>query len=306
MQSHYKTVIRKQDIGMRISALYRQQQLSIGILDAAGPDELKETLDWYMANMNCALHVVTLEDRLEEDGLAELYPDVTFICFRSLVTIGEQINAFADECYATYFLVVRSDQQVIGFSGAELIALMGDRRHPACITPIMLNCEMELLPTIRTPYIKGREISPMSFEPPVEPGKVTANLYPVMALGLYDRALFQRLRGYDEEILGEYYQMLDFGIRVHLFGYTILTSSDFAVRFPAKHSLIEDRSSCEGMNRCYTRALSIHRIAGKNIVEKWKPYVDKKLLREEVKSKQIILQKTDFFTLVKEWGSEEA
>ena len=146
----------------------------------------------------------------------------------------------------------------------------------------------------------------MSFEPPVEPGKVTANLYPVMALGLYDRALFQRLRGYDEEILGEYYQMLDFGIRVHLFGYTILTSSDFAVRFPAKHSLIEDRSSCEGMNRCYTRALSIHRIAGKNIVEKWKPYVDKKLLREEVKSKQIILQKTDFFTLVKEWGSEEA
>ena len=46
MQSHYKTVIRKQDIGMRISALYRQQQLSIGILDAAGPDELKETLDW--------------------------------------------------------------------------------------------------------------------------------------------------------------------------------------------------------------------------------------------------------------------
>ena len=70
MRSHYKTVIRKQDIGMRISALYRQQQLSIGILDAAGPDELKETLDWYMANMNCALHVVTLEDRLEEYGLA--------------------------------------------------------------------------------------------------------------------------------------------------------------------------------------------------------------------------------------------
>ena len=127
-----------------------------------------------------------------------------------------------------------------------------------------------------------------------------------MGIGLYDRALFQRLRGFDEEIVGEYYQLLDFGIRVHLFGYSLFTFSDFAVRFSQKHSIIEDRSECEGMERCYTRALSIHRIAGKNVVEKWKPYVDKKLLKEEVKSKQIILQKTDFFTLIKEWGYEES
>ena len=29
------------------------------------------------------------------------------------------------------------------------------------------------------------------------------------------------------------------------------------------------------------------------------------LLKEEVKSKQIILQKTDFFTLIKDWDNEE-
>ena len=92
---------------------------------------------------------------------------------------------------------------------------------------------------------------------------------------------------------------------MHLFGYSIFTYSDFAIRFSSKHSIIEDRTQCEGMERCYTRALSIHRIAGKNVIEKWKPYVDKKLLKEEVKSKQIILQKTDFFTLIKDWDNEE-
>ena len=40
-------------------------------------------------------------------------------------------------------------------------------------------------------------------------------------------------------------------------------------------------------------------------MEKWKPYVDKDLLKNEVKTKQIILQKTDFFTLVKEWKMPE-
>lgn len=293
---------------MRISALYRQQQLSIGILDVSTVETLKACIDWYVANMNCTLHVITLEDTFENNDLATLYPDVTFICFNSLVSMGEMINAFADECYATYFLVSRSDCQIIGFNGADLIRLMADRKHPAMLTPVMLNQELEVLPTIRAPYLKGRQIDPLSFLPGINPGEITDNLYPVMGLGLYDRALFQRLRGFDEAIMGEFWQMFDFGSRCHLYGFPIFTSADFAIRFVAKHSIVEDRSSCEGMERAYTKALSIHRIAGKNVVEKWKPYVDKALLKTEVKTKQIILQKTDFFTLISEWkkgGGEE-
>ncbi len=290
---------------MRISSLYRQQQLSIGIMDVASLETLKSSLDWFIENMNCTLHVVTLEDTFEQGDLGTLYPDVTFLCFNSLVTLGEMIDAFADECYATYFLVVRSDIQVLGFDGSALVALMADRHHPAMITPVMLNQDMEVMPTIRAPYLKGKEIDPLSFMPRIDPGSLTDNLYPVMGLGLYDRALFQRLRGFDEQIMGEFYQMLDFGVRCNLYGFPIYTCSDFAIRFISKHSIIEDRSKCEGMNRAYTKALSIHRIAGKNLVEKWKPYVDKDLLKNEVKTKQIILQKTDFFTLVKEWKTPE-
>ena len=122
MSVHYKTIQRRQDVGMRISSLYRQQQLSIGIIDVASIDTLRQTLDWFIGNMNCTLHVMTLEDTFEQGDLGTQYPDVTFVCFSSLVTMGEMINAFAHECYATYFLVVRSDIQVLGFDGAALIS----------------------------------------------------------------------------------------------------------------------------------------------------------------------------------------
>ena len=213
------------------------------------------------------------------------------------------INAFAAECYASYFLVVRSDIQILGFDGSALLHIMADKTHPAMLTPVMLNSDMEVLPTLRAPFLKGKELDPLSFMPDITPGTLSANLYPVMGLGLYDRALFQRLRGYDEEVGSEFFQLMDFGNRTHLYGFPIFTCSDFAIRFLNKHSIIEDRSACEGMNRVYTKALSVHRIAGKNVIEKYKPYVDKQLLKSEVKTKQIILQKTDYFTLIKEWKS---
>ena len=98
---------------------------------------------------------------------------------------------------------------------------------------------------------------------------------------------------------------MDFGVRCYLLGYRILTTRALALQFPERVSIIEDRSLCEGVNRFYTKALSIRHIAGKNVAEKWKPYVDKELFNEEIKKKQLMLQKTDFFTLVQKWKAPE-
>ncbi|NLZ67646.1 MAG: hypothetical protein GX903_01410 [Spirochaetales bacterium] len=301
MSSHYKIIRRRQDVGMRISALYRQQQLSIGILDMGTSEELINTIDWYLANMNCLLHVMTTDEMFEKSELELKYPDVTFICFDSFVSLGANINVFATECYATYFLIVRSDVEIIASNGSELMNSLAEHNHPAVITPYMLNADGELLPTLRAPYLRGKLLDPISFFPNSEKPIAQDNLYPLLGLGIYDRALFQRLRGFDEAISGEFYQVMDFGIRCFLFGYRIYTISDLALRFPKRHSIVEDRSNCTGMERCYTKALSVIRIAGKNVTQKWKPYVDKELLKTEVKEKQIKLQKQDFFALMKSW-----
>ncbi len=290
-------------MGMRMSSLYRQQQLAIAILDVAEVEKLTVAIDWYLENLNFSLHVVTLAERFDQYNLGEKYPDATFILFKNLTSVGEQINAIANVSYASYFMVVRSDTQLVSFDGEKIFHAMEDVNRPAAITPIFFNQDMELLPSLKAPFLSGRELKPMSFIPPIDSGVLHQNLYPLMGLGLYDRALFQRMRGFDEAILGEYWQVMDYGIRCNLFGNPIFSIGDLAFRFYEKHSIIEDTSECDGMDRCYTRALSIQRIAGKNLVQKWKPYVDRELLKTEVKTKQVMLQKTDFFTLIKEWES---
>ncbi len=301
--SNYRIIYRKQNLGLRLSSLYRQQQLAVGILDLGKRDELVSTIEWYLANMNNSIHVITTEDALEQEDITSRYPDVTYIVFKNAATAGEYINAFADECYATFFLVVRTDCTLISFDGERLMQIMGEKNHPAIISPVMLSSDGEVLPTLRAPFLRGKEVAPLSFMPDISTDKCVNTLYPLMEMGLYDRALFQRLREYDQEIAGEYYQALDYGVRCYLMGYSIVSTKALAVLFPQRLTVIEDRTECEGMNRFYTKALSIKRIAGKNVAEKWKPYVDKEVFNEEVKKKQINLQKIDFQTLIDNWNN---
>ena len=297
---------QRQDVGIRISSLYRQQQLAVGLLDLSSKEDLIESLKWYTANMSNPIYVITLQTRIDEEDWAALFPDVKCIIFKLPATTGEYINAFADVCFATYFLVVRTDSSLIAFDGERLMAAMGEKNHPALITPVMISSSCEVLPTLRAPFINGRQVDPMSFTPSIDTDEEEPNLYPVMELGLYDRALFQRLRSYDTMISGEFYQAMDFGVRCYLLGYRIFTTRSLAIQFPKRLSIIEDRSLCDGADRFYTKAMSIRRIAGKNVIEKWKPYVDKEVLNEEVKKKQMLLQKTDFFTLMKNWKTKDA
>ena len=266
--SDYRVVHQRQDVGFRISSLYRQQQLAVGILDLSSKEDLVESLRWYSENMSTPLYVITLQSRMEEDDWASRFPDANFIVFKQSATTGEYINAFADECYASYFLVVRTDSSLIAFEGEKLMAAMAEKNHPAIITPVMISSSCEVLPTLRAPYINGRQVDPMSFTPSIDSDEEEPNLYPVMEIGLYDRALFQRLRSYDTLISGEFYQALDFGVRCYLLGYRIFTSRSLALQFPKRLSIIEDRSLCDGADRFYTKAMSIRRIAGKNVIEK--------------------------------------
>ncbi len=290
---------------MKISSLHHQDQLAIGLIDTSDETDLLSSLDWFCANMNFSLHLITTEERALEMDLADRYPDVTFILFRSAATTGEYINALSEECYTTYFLVLRTDSVLIEYQGHELMQMMAQKSRPAIITPVMLSSQLEVIPTLRAPHLRGKDFEPLSYMPTVSEVRAEENLYPVMGLGLYDRALFQRLRLYDSQIAGEFFQMADFGIRCHLLGYSILTTRSIVIQFPQKMSIVEDRSPCDGMNRFYTKAMSIRRIAGKNLVEKWKPYVDKTLLNDEIKKKQIVIQKTDFFTLMERWKAKE-
>lgn len=301
MTSNYRIYRRRLDLGSRINQLHSTEQLAIGILDTGTPEQLVENLKWYGRHMNYALHVVTHEGRLDIQAMQELYKGVTFLVFPTSSLTGEKINAVANECQTSYFLIVRSDLELVRFDGGVLFSLMREKEAPAAIASLIANMDKEIAPTIRSPHMEGRKIDPRSHFPNLAAPGGENTLYPVMALGMYDRALFQRLRGFDERISSEYYQVLDWGIRCYLLGHTIKASAHLLMQFTDRQSIIENRSEEEGFKRCYTKALSIQQVKGKNLIRTYKGFIDKEALSDEVKKRLLWLQKTDFFQLLEHW-----
>ena len=253
----YSIISRKQDIGQLINQLHREEFLAVGIMDTGTVEDLFATLDWFVGNFNYCLHVVSQSERFPVDEMQARYPDVTFIVFPKAPSLAERVNALADVCMTTYFLTMRSDTNLMNFDWKPIEAKMKAEDHPAMICPWIFNKSNEEIPTLRAPHMRGKEVEPLSFMPSA---KCHENLYPFLGIGLYDRALFQRLRGYDEEISGAYWQTLDFGVRCWLYGYPVYTMSDIAVLFYSKQFLIEDRSEQQGFERFYSKALSVHQI----------------------------------------------
>ena len=296
----YSIISRKQDIGQLINQLHREEFLAVGIMDTGTVEDLFSTLDWFVGNFNYCLHVVSQSERFPVDEMQARYPDVTFIVFPKAPSLAERVNALADVCMTTYFLTMRSDTNLMNFDWKPIEAKMKAEDHPAMISPWIFNKSNEEIPTLRAPHMRGKEVEPLSFMPSA---KCHENLYPFLGIGLYDRALFQRLRGYDEEISGAYWQTLDFGVRCWLYGYPVYTMSDIAVLFYSKQFLIEDRSEQQGFERFYSKALSVHQIKGRNFIRKG-PKMIGKVINEEVKPR-IGLYKTDFQALCETWTNPE-
>jgi len=301
MTSNYRIYRRRLDLGSRINQLHSTEQLAIGILDTGTAEQLSENLNWYVKHMNYALHVVTQEGRHDMQAMQDAYKEVTFLVFPSSSLTGEKINAVANECQTSYFLIVRSDLVLVRFDGAALFSLMREKEAPAALASLIANMDKEIVPTIRSPHLKGRRLDPRSHFPTIDAPGGENTLYTVMALGMYDRALFQRLRGFDERIHSEYFQVLDWGIRCYLLGHTVKATGHLLMQFPDRQSIIEDRSEREGFERCYTKALSIQQVKGRNLIRKYKGFIDKDALSDEVKKRLLWLQKTDFFQLLEHW-----
>lgn len=301
--TEYRKVFGKQDLGYRISSLFSTEEFSLGILDFADSKELEVTLSWYGENIPFSTFVLTTEYKMEGyEKILEEFPKVTFIVFKGDTSTGEYINVMANECMSEYFLLTRTDMDLISFESSSLLSLMGGQSHPVIFSPVFLSSSGDIIPSLRLPFIRDREIDPQPYEREDDDESVKDTLYSPLCVGLYNRAIFQRLRGYDVKIESEYYQSLDFGVRGWLFNYPTISSPSLAFRLKESLSIIEDKSDCDGIDRFYTRSLSVKRIGNKNVISKWKPYVDKKVLKEEVKKKQLALQKVDFFTLMQNWG----
>lgn len=302
----YRIYQSKQDVGSRIRSLHDNPLLAVGLLDVGSSEQLESALSWYVANLDYDIHVLTMDDQRDIKTLQETFPSVSFIVFTSRGFSGEKINAFASLCKTNSFLIVRSDAELIRFDGEKLFAMMEAKEHPAMVVPVLANSQKEIIPTVRIPtLVDGRLSHGCDFPNMLDDTKVDT-LYPVMGMGLYDRALFQRLRGFDEAIHSEYWQALDWGIRCWELGHPLYLTQTLLIQFPDRLSVIEDITEMEGYRRCCTKALGVVQdLRGKNTVRKPKTDYDKDAFRDEVKTRLVWLVKQDYTHLVTCWAGGE-
>jgi hypothetical protein len=296
MKNSYRIFHRKQDIGRRISLLHREETLSIGMLAQESGEALAGAIDSVTTFSNWPIIVLMYEEQGRVPELRLRFPSVTFIVFSHPVSFGTMANAMANECYTTFFYLVRSDVRCDRFDTDSAIELLHRSDKPAAVTPLLTNRNGEPIPVVQAPLLRDGLIDPVPFFPS---GEVTATLYPYLGIGMYERALFQRLRGFDELVEGDFWQVLDFGLRTWLYGYPIFTVSYLSCSFPMRQLVIEDRSPHEGMKRVHTKALGMRQMNGKNYPKRSGKYHDSHV-HAEVK-KRLALYKSDFQQLIDQW-----
>ncbi len=285
---------------------FRSQQdsplLSIGIIDDATEERLYAVLDWYTSHMDYDIHVLTTLGRFDVENLMRRYPSVTCLVFMTSGFSGERINQFAYGCRSRFFFITHCGADLIYFDSAKVGEVMAGKEHPAMVVPLRLNSKGECTPDIRIPLLTKEGEIDVACDMPDANATRFSSLYPIMGRGWYDTALFQRLRGYDEQIHSEYWQALDWGIRCWMMGHPIYLSTFLVEFYPAMLSLVEDQSARAGWERCLTKALGVKVTHGKVELVKPKRHFDRDAWRGEVKPRLRYQVKRSYPTLVESWG----
>lgn len=297
MRANYQLYQGKQDLTRRIKLLHRQQNLSIGVVGVTDQVEAEKALKHYNKLADeIPIYFIGEESQYDYELLSSKYPKINYIMFKEVVPFAVMANTFANECRTTYFLLSRSDVIFEKLSLEKAIDLFKLEVKSSCVVPSFKNKIDELLPTLFVPYLNKESVEVLSFLPT---DQINQSLYPFFGVGLYERALFQRLRGFDQQIEGFWWQLLDFGIKSWLYGYPILNLSSMEAKFFNRQLVIEDRSATNTIKRSLTKALSVKKVGSKIVLNRPKGYYDAVTFKEI--KQRLVLYKTDLSELIDNW-----
>ncbi|MGI6466263.1 MAG: hypothetical protein ACOXZZ_01505 [Sphaerochaetaceae bacterium] len=297
MKANYHFYQGKQDLTRRIKLLHRQQNLSIGVVGVTDQVEAEKALKHYNKLADeIPIYFIGEENQFNYESLSAKYPKVNYIMFNEVAPFALMANTFANECRTTYFLLSRSDVVFEKLSLEKAISLFKLETKSSCVVPSFKNKIDEVLPTLFVPYLNKETIEPLPFSPT---NQINQTLYPFFGVGLYERALFQRLRGFDQQIEGLWWQLLDFGIKSWLYGYPILNLNSMEAKFFSRQLVIEDRSATNTIKRSLTKALGVKKVGSKFVVTRPKKYYDSVTFKEI--KQRLVLYKTDLNELIDNW-----
>ena len=218
--------------------------------------------------------IVSIEGSQEQYGLEELiagFPRLMFILVPKDACTGCKINIAAHEVKSPLFFVLWDDQRISGIKAERIndrllktneelardfsLHRISGKERPYkrfCTVPLIQNNELQAIPTMNIPIQtrKSFECSPFIAEHDDFP-----TLYPYDAAGVYDRARFIELGGFDTAITNPYWQYMDMGMRAWLWGEEIRCDKPIRLRTDGTGSR-EEASADESYRRFYLKNLA--------------------------------------------------
>ncbi len=164
-----------------------------------------------------SLETLSLSPELE--GLSARFPQLRFIVFQEELNLGEQLNVAMRESAAPYVFVLWNDMRL---ATSALSSRFFDRvveLDAAFLSPTLCASDGGLVPSIMNPASAGQNLKVVPLQP-VKDGEKT--LFPYDLCGIYSRERFMLSGGFDWTIGNPYWQRMDFGLRMWLWGEELL------------------------------------------------------------------------------------
>ena len=153
------------------------------------------------------------------ENISRKIPSVKFLLLQESCNTGEQINIGIKEAGSDFVFVIWNNMKLASNSLSIRLADYLYGEEPLCTVPVLKNMDNNMIPSISVPAFQKNSLK-VIFAFPKRKGVRT--LFPFDYTGIYCREKFLYCGGYDFSIKNSYWQKMDFGMRINLWGEQIV------------------------------------------------------------------------------------
>jgi hypothetical protein len=185
------------------------------------------------------------------ESLSNRYTNLRFLLLHEDANRGQQVNLGIQEAHGRFVLVLWNDMQGISMP-MRVLERMRDQ-GTLCSLPVLKNDKGEIVPSIQAPAFYRKLLKVVAIVPTKDgmPG-----LFPYDYVGVYDRERFSLTGGFDGNLANSYWQKMDFGFRVHMWGESINSNLGFRMAYMSKVPS-EDITPDDDYRTFYLKNLSV-------------------------------------------------
>jgi hypothetical protein len=201
------------------------------------------------------------------ESLSIRFPQVKFLILGKKASPGEQINIGIMEATGRNVMVFWDDMRP-GYRFTDRFLNQMDKSEELCSVPILQSTKYETVPSLIAPSFYGSRLKIISLMPS---SNGAATLYPFDYSGIYNKGKFLLSGGFDINIGNQYWQKMDFGFRIHMWGESIIFNTGIKIEYLIDQ-LPEDTTPDKDYKMFYLKNL-ILRFSDDNASISWRKFL---------------------------------